>query len=853
MYLHLSADDLAAGSGRGGPVGGRGTGDTRLRARAPASAARATTSSPSSTWPTRPPSTPTSCPTGSARRSACRTPADGFPYSPAPAGASTPTTPSPDRPDARPPAAHRGPWSTRLGNLAPAGPLPHRIKTHGSWVLRQPFDGIYLWRDPHGLVYLEDHTGTREVTEPGQPAGRHRVRPRGRGLPHRHRHPGRLRPHRLSSRLTGGGRGGGGELGERETARLPVGTAASCQSSPQQISPESTEPSGGGRGEGERRGARESHARPVSRDEVAQRREPVDQPVEECLSQITGGGLGRCAPNQSSVSRYVASSASERRAAHPGARRSVRTPVGRDRPDSVYAGPPPSSGAQGRLDPAGGEVGALLARPRRACRTAPTGSRAPGSTASSRTDGVVHAAVEDQAERVVPAAPGRQPVGEQQGDRPSTVQAELLLDLAGDRELRRLADLDDAAGQVPVVLVGQLAQQHPAVGVAHQHLRDRPLAGQEGVQQRPEARSGSVLGGSVASRASTTIGGGVGAVGHPGHDPLDALAAQPGAGGDAQRPLVARVDLGLDPLRARGRRPRSRRAAARPGWRSPGRARRRTASRTARRRRRRPGAPRRCRRPLRRARRRSSPASARRRTPPASPPRPAGAARVTASTGQPNQRAISSSWPATAAATSSSRQGRSTTTPSVSVGCGPWSLTWPAYGQDGRSQSVASGGRVSDRRRGLAVVLALVGRDHPEVADARPGVRVRVGVQQLRPGAAAGAARAGSRGGVRPRSSRRTPADRRPGPWASRMKLNTLLAGVVGVDPREPGALGVQRPQRGACPCRCWFMSRTSECTPRWSALSSSHQSSSRLSAHSDSWPNSEPMNSSCLPGCAHM
>ena len=37
-------------------------------------------------------------------------------------------------------------------------------------MLRQPFDGILLWRDPHGQVYLVDHTGTRRVTEPGRPA-----------------------------------------------------------------------------------------------------------------------------------------------------------------------------------------------------------------------------------------------------------------------------------------------------------------------------------------------------------------------------------------------------------------------------------------------------------------------------------------------------------------------------------------------------------------------------------------------------------------------------------------------------------------------------------------------------------
>jgi len=39
----------------------------------------------------------------------------------------------------------------------------HRIKTFGKWQVRQPFPGVYLWRDPHGATYLVDHTGTRRV------------------------------------------------------------------------------------------------------------------------------------------------------------------------------------------------------------------------------------------------------------------------------------------------------------------------------------------------------------------------------------------------------------------------------------------------------------------------------------------------------------------------------------------------------------------------------------------------------------------------------------------------------------------------------------------------------------------
>ncbi len=62
-------------------------------------------------------------------------------------------------------------WSTQLSNLGPLGRFAHRIKTHGHWTLRQPYDGIFLWRDPHGQIYLVDHTGTHHITTPDHPAG----------------------------------------------------------------------------------------------------------------------------------------------------------------------------------------------------------------------------------------------------------------------------------------------------------------------------------------------------------------------------------------------------------------------------------------------------------------------------------------------------------------------------------------------------------------------------------------------------------------------------------------------------------------------------------------------------------
>ena len=128
-------------------------------------------------------------------------------------------------------------------------------------------------------------------------------------------------------------------------------------------------------------------------------------------------------------------------------------------------------------------------------------------------------------------------------------EAELLLDLAGRGELRRLADLDDAAGQVPVLLVGQLAQQHPAVLVAQQHLADGALAGQERVQQRPEGHRLAERR-VVAEPGQHDVLAGLGALAGAAPHPADALLAQARAGRDAQRRLVAGLDARLDPAQA---------------------------------------------------------------------------------------------------------------------------------------------------------------------------------------------------------------------------------------------------------------------------------------------------------------
>ena len=96
-------------------------------------------------------------------------PSDVFPFAGTAAGTSTWTTPWPTTPPTPPGPNGTGPPGS--GTSDPLGRFHHRIKTHGHWVLRQPFAGIYLWRDPHGIVYLQDHTGTHQITPPGQHAG----------------------------------------------------------------------------------------------------------------------------------------------------------------------------------------------------------------------------------------------------------------------------------------------------------------------------------------------------------------------------------------------------------------------------------------------------------------------------------------------------------------------------------------------------------------------------------------------------------------------------------------------------------------------------------------------------------
>ena len=49
-------------------------------------------------------------------------------------------------------------------NLAPLCRFHHRLKTHGRWLFTRLDEATFLWRSPHGLSFLRDHTGTRVVT-----------------------------------------------------------------------------------------------------------------------------------------------------------------------------------------------------------------------------------------------------------------------------------------------------------------------------------------------------------------------------------------------------------------------------------------------------------------------------------------------------------------------------------------------------------------------------------------------------------------------------------------------------------------------------------------------------------------
>ena len=151
----------------------------------------------------------------------------------------------------------------------------------------------------------------------------------------------------------------------------------------------------------------------------------------------------------------------------------------------------------------------------------------------------------------------------------------------------------------------------------------------------------------------------------------------------------------------------------------------------------------------------------------------------------------------------------------------------------------------------LAVPADRLGLEAAHVADARAAVEVGVGVDRLAPAAAvrepdavvrcAPPARSCPR--TAPRAGRRACGAR----TRSRCRRRRWPPSTRSPSRRSPS------PTAPARPCRRWLRSRTSDWMPPCSGFSSRCQSSERFSLHSASCANSWPMNSSFLPGCAHM
>ena len=55
------------------------------------------------------------------------------------------------------------PGQTALHNLGLTVRRSHRIKTFSRWQVRQVFNGVLVWRSPHGRLYIVNHTGTHPI------------------------------------------------------------------------------------------------------------------------------------------------------------------------------------------------------------------------------------------------------------------------------------------------------------------------------------------------------------------------------------------------------------------------------------------------------------------------------------------------------------------------------------------------------------------------------------------------------------------------------------------------------------------------------------------------------------------
>src|SRR3954453_5077644 len=97
--------------------------------------------------------------------------------------------------------------------------------------------------------------------------------------------------------------------------------------------------------------------------------------------------------------------------------------------------------------------------------------------------GVMHPANLQDLDGFAPALPPRQPVDRQHSEQRQS-HSDLLAHLADRTGRRVLVRLDHATGQLQVLLVADLAQQHPPARVAYDDVRDHPLLRQRRVHHR---------------------------------------------------------------------------------------------------------------------------------------------------------------------------------------------------------------------------------------------------------------------------------------------------------------------------------------------------------------------------------
>ena len=223
---------------------------------------------------------------------------------------------------------------------------------------------------------------------------------------------------------------------------------------------------------------------------------------------------------------------------------------------------------------------------------------------------------------------------------------------------------------------------------------------------------------------------------------------------------------------------------------------------------------------------------------------------------------------------SSSRQGRSTThavgqrglrlglglavrhLPTLATDIGGWAPRVPRSSHT--DIGLRSCGRTRRHRAGAPVTTADAGwpchgsssaLDRAEVAHPGAAVVVGVGVEHLGP-------RAGGRQAdpvvvVRHRREVRHADQRRTRRSPRRTKRRRCSSSRRRRSSGSP-AVVVERPQRRGVPVDPVEVARPAAAR-RGGRRSEQPPVELALSAHSDSWPNSQPMKSSCLPGCAHM